>query len=509
MMLLGLLEALTAVALLGGGALGVRGLRSLDWRARAGVAMLLALSLALRLAAPASPHDVNFRAWGAYSEGPLDIERGYGFPAFARLLHPLFPGWQRDDAWLFQVQACVGAFAPLALLAWLVTVGLAPVGAWTAALLLAVATPLVRFSHTDAQQIPSLTLGLIGLAVWAQHARQPSWSGALVAGAALAASACGRLEGVALPAFVALLALVDRARVPWRHPGTGIAIAGSIGVATWHLQTLTSNNPAWEVAHYQGQIGEMLSNHSVRTYGWRHLIVLDPAYTAPVIAALMLAGVAWGALAAPTRLVCGLAVLGLSLVVPSWTPAGAASWAIARYQLAALPFSAALVGAAVARASTLVRAPWLRAVTSALVVAAGASRLPLDLTPTTQSAEYAFVRATLPRLPDGCVLLYDAWSEDLGLTFPTHLATMAELDLEQHPTDAWTPDFSRCTIYYRAASCSSHSHAMPTGPTDPRLCVGTGFGLTPIVEATLPARQWVYDRYPTDTVTVGFYRVDP
>jgi hypothetical protein len=502
-----LLEALTAVALLGGAALGWRGLRALDTLGRVGVALLFALALALRLAAPAGPHDVNFRAWGAYSEGALDVERGYGMPAFARLLHPLVPGWQRHDAWLFHANAVVASFAPIALLAWLRTIGLAPVGAWTAACLLAVATPLVRFGHTDAQQIPALTLGLIGLATAATHARRPSWAAAMVAGAALAASACGRLEGAALPLFVALLLLADRPRVPWRHPATWTAAVGAVAVALWNLHALTSNNPVWEVSTYQRQLLHMLRSHSAWVVGWRHWIVLDPAYTAPPVAALMAIGLTVGALPARARVACAAAVVGLTLIVPSWTPAGAASWAIARYQIAALPFSVALVGAAVARAAEGVGSVGAKAALAAAVVAAGASRLQLDLTPTTQSAEYAFVRDTLPTLPQGCVLLHDVWTEDLGLVFPGHLVTMGELPLELRATDSWTPDPGRCTLYYRAATCSSHNLSHPTGAADPRLCVGPGTALAPLVEAQLPARQWVYDRYDGDAVKVGFYRV--
>ncbi len=509
MTLLGLLEALTAVALVGGAALGLRGLGALDRRGQVGVALLFALALALRLGAPAGPHDINFRSWGPYSEGALEIDRGYGFTAFARLLHPFVPGWQHHDGWLFDAVAGVGAVAPLALLAWLLTTGTAASGAWTAALLLAVATPLVRFGHTDAQQVPALTLGLIGLAAWAEHARQPSWFAALVSGAALAASASGRIECVALPACVALLALVDRAKVPWRHPATWVAPVGSVGVALWHLHALTTDNPAWEVASYGRQGWDLFARHSLRAYGWRHLIVLDPAYTAPPVALAMLVGLVAGALPGRTRAALAASVLVTSLVVPVWSPIGAASWAIARYQLAALPFSAALVGAAVARAAQALDAGWTRVVLVGAVVVAGGSRLKLDLTPTTQSAEYTFIRDTLPTLPAGCVVLHDVWAEDLGLTFPTHLRDMAKLPLELRPTDAWTPDFSRCVLYYRAATCSSRSFAHPDGGADPKLCVGPGYALTPLVEAKLPARTWVYDSYPTDTVTVGFYRVQP
>ena len=79
------------------------------------------------------------------------------------------------------------------------------------------------------------------------------------------------------------------------------------------------------------------------------------------------------------------------------------------------------------------------------------------------------------------------------------------------PTDQWTPDFTQCVLYYKAATCSAHSHAHPSGPADPALCVGPGanYRLTPRVEADLPARQWVYDTYATDPVRVGFYQVSP
>ncbi len=372
---------------------------------------------------------------------------------------------------------------------------------------MATATPHVRFSHTDAQQLPSLTFAIVGLAAWAEHARRPSWIAALTSGAALAVAASCRLECVAVAGVVALLALADEAGVPWRHRATWAALAGSIGVVLWHLLAVLRGSQSWDASIYVGSGWQLITDHPLSQVGWRHLIVLDPAFTPAPLAALILAGVFVGRLPIGTRLACAVGAFGLCVIVPTWTPAGAGAYAIARYQIAALPFALTLAASAVDAIAMRFTAAPARALVWAGALVLGAWRLPVDYERSTHGEEYAFIRRELPKLPPGCVVLYDDWAMDTGLTFPTHLVNLLGLDLEPALTTAWTPDPARCTVYYQAATCSSVTDPSSPVATVVSACAGPGGALTPIVEADLPRRQWVYDFYGTDPVPVGFYRV--
>ncbi len=508
--LLTLLEVLTALAIAGAATLGLRGARTLDRRAQLGVLALFVVGLALRLYAPASPHDINFRGWGAYSGGTLEIERGYGLPALGRLLHPFIVGWDRDDGWLFNLVAVVGALAPVALLAWLLVAEASPTLAWGAAVLMCSATPHVRFSHTDAQQLPSLTFALVGLAAWAEHARRPSWFAAITAGAALTAAACGRIECLAVAAAVGLVSLVDRAGVPWRHRATWTAILGTAAVAAWHLDMMLRSNPSWDASIYAQSGLQLITGHPLAQVGYRHLILLDPAFTPAPLAALIVAGLFIGRLPVRTRVALAVSAFGLCVIVPTWSPYGAEAYAIARYQIAALPFALTLAASAVDAIAARLPQVGARAALLVAMTVVGAWRLPLDFQPSTMGEEYAFIRGELPKLPPNCVLLYDEWQMDTGLAFPTHLIDMMRLPLRAVATGGAAPDPSACTIYYRAATCSSVADPASPVPAITATCAGPGPGvtLTPIAEADLPRRQWVYDFYATDPVKVAFYRVN-
>lgn len=537
--LLAVVQACTFVGLIGGAALGVAAARRLPRSERWGLLALATLAVAARLLAPAVPHDVNHRAWGAYSDAPLPVERGLGLPALGRLLHAVVPRWDQSEQWLFHAQAVVGAAAALALYAWVRQVGRGADDsararlAAVAGLVLALATPHVRFSHTDAQQVGSLTLGLIGLAAWARHARSPSATHALVAGAALAASATGRLECVPLPAMVALLALVDPARVPWRHPATVPVLIASVGVAAWHTTALLVDNPTWDAWSYRVQVdGPQGEGHALLRVGPQHMLVLDPTYTHPVLVLAAVAGLVLTPLSRLQRAALVVATVVLANVVPVWSPVGGGMLAIARYQLASLPWLAVLVAGTASylldEAGQLTSAP-ARAlgrlgIGGALLGGLGAT-LPLNFVPTTHSAEYAFVRGVLVTPPaamaPGCTLLVDTWGPDTGLAFPQHLVRMLdprvpcwhdecpERDWKVVDTQIWDHVPAECLVYYRAASCAS---AVVDGvaAADTR-CTGPGPGwrAEPLVEAALPARQWVFDVPTTPTRTVGFYRLVP
>jgi hypothetical protein len=359
----------------------------------------------------------------------------------------------------------------------------------------------VRLSHTDAQQIPALTLLWIGLLAWALHARAPRWLPAMVAGCALAAAGSARLECVALPLVFAGVSWADRGWAGWRHRAGLAASTLCFVVVTLHTYGLVFVG-AWKPLEYTGQSGEAWTSHSVLTHGWRQLVVLDPAYTAPWVALLTVGGLLGVGLDRRVRVAAGVVAVALCLEMPVWSPAGGAAFALSRYQVAASPF--ALILAASGLATLVSRWPtrgvaWAAAAATTL---ASATRLPTAYAPSTLSAEYTFIRDTWVTLPPGCTVLYEGWNGDKGLYFPFQIPPLLGLPLTVRDVAQWTGDLSGCVLYYRGASCQMDNQGGPVCSDFP-----TRHALEPLATAALPSRQWVYDVYPGETVPVGFYRV--
>jgi hypothetical protein len=111
------LKLCTLVALVGGAwALWTVAAR-LSWRERVGLVALFAVSLALREAAPASPHDTYMRSEGAlWSDWP-GFDRGMGFVAFGQVVRPWLASWRADELWLFERVAVMGALVPVLMVA--------------------------------------------------------------------------------------------------------------------------------------------------------------------------------------------------------------------------------------------------------------------------------------------------------------------------------------------------------------------------------------------------------
>lgn len=475
--------------------------RRMSWPERVGLIVLFAASLALREAAPASPHDIYMRSEAALGSDWPDFDRGMGFGAFGQVVRPWVAAWRADDGWLLERVALVAATVPVWMVLWLWVLEVTPVVVWTSGALFALSSPHVRLSHTDAQQIPALTFLWIGLCAWSLHARAPRWFPALVAACALSAAGCARLECAALPVAFVVVSLADRGLAGWKSAAGVLASALCLVVVGLHTYGLVFVSH-WKPLDYltSGTGSQWLGN--VVQLGLHQLVILDPAYTSPLVVVWMVLGLGGAALSGRVRLALAVMALALSLEITAWSPAHGEAFALSRYQVVATPFAAILaangVGALVAwwpsRSVT-----WI---TVALTLAASATRLPLALAPSTLSSEYRFVRDTLPTLPPGCVVLYEPMRGDKGMYFPDLLPKLLGLDLKPVAVVDWDGDTSGCVLYYRSASCSIVD---PSGP------VCSDFPdhqpLSPVVEADLPSRQWVYDVYPGPTVPVGFYRV--
>lgn len=493
------LKLCTTVALFGGAWAVATVVGRMSTRERVGAALIFGLALALRLIAPYSPHDLYNRADGALWNPWPEFDRGLGFAAFGQVLQPWTPAWRADDLWLFDRVAVAGAMVPLLIVVWLRVQEVSAWVVWPAGLLFALSSPHVRLSHTDAQQLPAGTFLWVGLVAWSLHARAPRWLPALIAGAAIACAGSARLDCVTLPFVFVVASAGARGLTVWRHPASLAAALLCLAVVAAHTYGMVFAG-TWNPFVYTGNANTNWTQHNLLAYGYRQLVMFDPAYTAPPIALATVIGVGTGPLPRRLRLGVALCAVGLSLAMPVWSPVGGEAFSLSRYQVAATPFAAILAANGVAAAVLRIPWAWARVGAVGLALVASATRLPMALAPSTLSAEYRFIRETLPKLPPGCTVVYETWTNDQGLGFPTWLVSLLQLPLQTTAMPDWSGDTSTCTVYYRSASCLVGAHDGPMCSDYPRTHT-----LDPLVEADLPRRQWVYDLYVVSPVPVGFY----
>lgn len=487
---------------------------------RADLMALTALALAVRFWAPAVPHDINPRLldlW--YGQADAAASYGVGMSAYARVLFLVLP---RTEASVLTMGAVLGALTVPLVVRLADALGLSRSGAGVAGLFVAASPMMVRLSHTDAQQVPEVLLLVAGLWALARWRRFGDARGPWVAALAFGVGVHLRSESVVVPLVALGLWGLPTAGGgarralptagswgPWALFGALAAL--QVGALLASLGLGAGTHPRLPPLWVQGQLA-----HPLWVHGPRHLHFVDPAYTAPPLVLLMVLGWARGPL--PWLVRCWLAVgavlLGALVWGPIWTPVDQVSLALARHQLRAVPFAAVLLGAGV----EAVRAwgvGWWRGVV-VLVAGCLAWRLPVAWVETTHSAEYSFVRASLPSLPSDCTIISYRYPRDGGLQPPAHLS--ANLGLAHRWQ--WVPpvvggwEQPPCVIWYRPANC----HVATLGDPDPasratgrveEACAAfeARYVLEPVVTADLPARTYVFDLYTVDPVPVGFFRV--
>ena len=506
--MVGFLAVASAVGL----ALVARALATpVDGRGRAEVAAIVVLglgALALHLAVPWSPYDLNLRHARAWNpEIGATTMYGFGTEALGVVMQGLWPGtW--SSRLLADAMAAVSAVHVVLLALWVRLLGASAPVAWLAGALLAVQPAHARFAHTDVQtQAETLwTLGALVLA-W-RHGRAPSWVDGLGAGLLLGLVAHARPESLVVVPALAVLAAVTVPRSVWRHPATlaGVAVAGA--VAALQLPV---------VLHHAGPTGQSpdaIANplrpdrHPLSAHGLAHLLAIDPAFTPPPVAALALA-LPWARGVAPRVAWAVLAVaLGALVLVagdPSWTPIGGAQFGFARHQLRALPFVAAVqaFGASAALAAVGPRAAWAGAVG---VLAVATWTLPLAFVLRTGPSEVRFLVEHAAALPRPCQLTVPGFEADAGLKVSPELVEMTGITLAT-PGDGAPAE--GCWAYWRPAECSLDPAVFASTPEEPGCdAFEAAHTLTPVAEAWLDTEPWIYDRLHVRPARIGLYRVD-
>ncbi len=488
-------------------ALGARALgsnrRSTPPSAWLTAALMFALALALRIAAPAVPHDINPRTDEVFQPwDQIQWRYTHGLVALMRAVWAL--GAVVDDRVVFGVVAVAGALCvPLIDL---VTrrVGGGRLAGLVAALVLGGVGLHVRYSHTDAPQIVEILLTLVAViaatAPGAPPARDVAW-----VGLSLGLTSAMRPEGMAIPFLLGFWALACGVRWPSQRVAAVGALVALVALPDLLGVTLAQGPSARGASLDQG--------HGALTWGLDHYAPFNAAFVPTALGALTLTA-PWGRPGSRR----GLATLALmfalgSLVAnASWSIGATPVWCLARHQLRVLPWMALLIGLGVE--GLVDRAvEWTRqdaraslAVLAALGVAGlTATTLPDAYSRFTLAEEYAFIRQHLPEVPDGCTVVTEREVTDRGLLLRDGLAFLDQRLTWQDVSDPIAP--SSCVIYYRSALCTS---VEPGEPADLCAAFEHSHTLQPLAEAQIIARGWLWERYATPTLRVGYYRVtDP
>jgi hypothetical protein len=189
------------------------------------------------------------------------------------------------------------------------------------------------------------------------------------------------------------------------------------------------------------------------------------------------------------------------------------SFGLSRHQVRALPALAGLVALGVHALATLPRGRIAAAVGCVAVLGGLGTRLPLAWAPRTLHAEYAFLRAHLADVPDGCVIVTYRYPGDAGLAPQPQLSAMLGRSHRWQFLGDPLPS-SGCVVWYRPANCVTWTHAEAARaargeavPDDACAAFEASHVLTPLATAHLPAGRWVFENPRVVPVPVGLYRV--
>ncbi|MCB9682336.1 MAG: hypothetical protein H6733_12790 [Alphaproteobacteria bacterium] len=502
--------AAVVVTLAGGVVVVGRVLRPWSWAERLAAVVLAAGAVALRLAVPGGPFDINLRSTEVFFPfEPTVWHYGLAYPTLWRAL--LAPWPAAGFTTLFDGTAVLGGLTAVLLVAFLRVAGTGRRVAWLAGVALALTPAHVRFSHTDVQAIPEAFLFLLAGLAWIEHLdrhRPGVGVGLPVATASLALAATMRPEGVLLLPTFALLTVATGRTVEGRWRQRGVAGLALIGFVALHVAGVVLHNH--EVS--AGRAG-LKGWPSPLVHGPLHWVALDPTFTAPLLVVLALVG---GALA-PLRgrrhwaWLLLAAVTGCFVLNPDWTPAGRDVPALVRHQVRSLPWFAVLIGFGLDGLARQAGRRWGPVVLVALTAVAGLAAVrALDgaFRPTTLDAEFAFRDAVERTLPAGCAVVTWLPPEDRGLAMTSELSRSEGLDLTWLRLDRGDPlPEAGCVIWYRPASCAAPLDRKVLAPAAPCAAFEASHTLTPIAEARLPNRPWLIPSYAEDPVRVGYYRL--
>jgi len=474
-----------------------------------GLALLGLIALAVRLALPAMPHDINDRVGPLFGQplvqliGEADNPYGVAYGFFALFWGSLTGGVPWGDR-VFDGTALMAALGVVAVQRWAhIWTGRKDV-AWLAAGLLAFCGPHVRYAHTDAQ--PILEVTFMYWALWQLEwlGRRPSALRAVAAMAALGSAVLMRPES-ALSGGVAFLLFAAKPGRSWAHWKRTLPVwlgAGAVGLvglamAQAHLETTEPGSP-WS--------GFLLQ---LRLYGWRHLPFLDPQFVGVLGAPVVVVALFNAKLPLRQRVVLALSLLATSMLLFGWSTRGDSGYVVLRHALRVFPLSCLALASVLALWPEPARRPLGKGLMAALVFVACNPSLPALWGPVVLDQEWRLQQRIMAYLPQGePIYVFNYWMDSgLAHRFTTpYLGHRGDLFLydmtmEQPPEGALFYADGNCHLYpnnlrYRAVS--AHCRWL----LDHRQA-------EPVYVESLRLRPWFVEDYPDEPVTVGLYRLGP
>lgn len=471
-----------------------------------GLLALTVLALGLRLAAPAVQHDLNPRSDDVFMDWrSIQWIYTHGLCALMRIVRAT--GITVDDQTIFHTVALFGALTVPALAVLVRQLGGGRVAAYTTGLVLAMLGLHVRYSHTDAPQIVTACLLTVAAIALSATPQGPRWSHVALAGLSLGLAAAMRPEAIVASGFVWLWSLAATSGWTAGRRVAAMGLALLVALPDVGMVSLVGRDLATQ--HSLAEFGQ-----GPLAYGLRHYAAWNPAFVPTALGVLI-----WPSLIGRAGLRRSVATLLLLLALgatfgpPVWSLGAAPTWCLARHQLPALTWAVLLMGlGAEAIADTI--AAWtpravsrFAAVTLVLATTAITSTTLKDAYARfTYAEEYAFVRANLPLIPERCHVATYVPVYDEGLFLRVGLTA---LGLEHTWGALEDPiDPAGCNYYYRAALCSVSTPDF-TPPEDRCSAFERSWTLTPVAEASIVARGWLWEVYPTSSVRVGYYRLTP
>lgn len=406
---------------------------------------------------------------------------------------------------LYAVNLVAGSLAPLFVQRALARGVGDPLWGWLAAVIVATAPLLVRFS-TVANRQALMTL-LASVVLWGALTQGPGGRRRRLVLGACAASLASmtRPEGAAVLAiFGALAVAVDGRRVTtW--------LVASLPALVW-VAYVTTYGALWEILFESDVLAPDIPSSSTGVW-------LDIGYIGVGAGAALLvsaAALVWR----PDRV--ALVMLGgavLVTVATGYYPTAGFNIANARYQTVALLLAAVFSAFGLAQ---VLSAAWLgpaaRRWSLALVVltlfVTRWEPLVRVTTPTTVDLEYRLLYERLPALePDALLRTVDGRRLDAALRPPRYFEDLGIVGAWRYLEDGVPEDHAGPIYYYHPASCSvtpaSILDGERTGEEFLRSCAVAYSELAREVvwRVDLPAIPLTYERWPGQSVRVGLYRV--
>lgn len=497
------LAAVWAVWILMGSVRLVAAIRAATRRQRVLWSGLFLIALGLRLLAPAVEHDLNPRiaeVFAGYEQ--LEWRYTHGLVALMRVVW-LLGAWV-DDLLVFHLVAVTGALSVPLLYVATRQLGGGRLAAVCATVVLGGLGLHVRYSHTDAPQVVEILLTLLAVVSVLSVRGPPDRRDVLWTGINLGLLAVMRPEGALIAAWLGLW--FAAVKVDWPAQATLFSAGLAALIVAPDLLGVVLINGGESAAGINYAEG-----HAVLLYGLQHWVVWNRAFVPPMLGLLIFLA-PWGR-AGPRRAIATLTLmLALGLIVENrfWSIGYLPSWCLARHQLRLLPWMALAMGLGVESLVDLVArraSPQITRcfhVTAALSVAGmTATTLPDAYARFTLSDEYTFVRTHLRDVPAHCTIRALDDAADQGLNLVAGLPHIVVPHTWEPLSSSAAP--GPCLVYYRSPTCTLQRPNRPDG--DRCAAFEAQWKLEPIAETEVVTRPWLWERYATPTLRIGYYRV--